>query len=366
MATIALYAGKMNHMPNLVKDVRSSVKDLKSELATIMSKSQSIDRNICELDDIIYSISASTRIQEEKMNALDSLREGVEQFALEVEKIDSNVADKINEGKEDFYDKYYYLKPGCEKSLLENMWNSCKSGLKSAAEWCKEHWKLVVTALLVVAAIIAIVVLPGVGGAIAAIGLMAAKGLLAGAVVGGLFGGTMNCLTGGSFWEGFEDGVFEGAISGAISGALSGGIKILALAGKIKPLTRMGNVIFGSIIPDAGASVLGNIGDIIINGKNISVFKIVSDAVVSAIFAGVTSVTPKLKFSGKTKGNGSWKHVWNTQSTRFIKYGTNIHLKTIFKGIGAEIVDKMSDFIFEWPKKKIEDWKDSWNFLPQY
>lgn len=66
MATIALYAGKMNHMPNLVKDVRSSVKDLKSELATIMSKSQSIDRNICELDDIIYSFQLPREYRKRK------------------------------------------------------------------------------------------------------------------------------------------------------------------------------------------------------------------------------------------------------------------------------------------------------------
>lgn len=40
-------------------------------------------------------------------------------------RIDGDVADAINKSKNDFYDKYEYLKPECEKSWLENL----KSGL---------------------------------------------------------------------------------------------------------------------------------------------------------------------------------------------------------------------------------------------
>ena len=155
MATIALYANKINSMPGLVKDIRNSVNDLKSEFMTLKNKSQSINRNICNLDDVISSISASTQIQEDKMDALNNLAENVKEFASDVEKIDSNVATMINKSKDDFYDKYDYLKP---KSVLEMIWDSCKSGLKSAAEWCKEHWVMIVTVLVVIAvAVIAVV-----------------------------------------------------------------------------------------------------------------------------------------------------------------------------------------------------------------
>ena len=34
-------------------------------------------------------------------------------------RIDGDVADVINNSKDDFYDKYEYLKPECEKSWLE-------------------------------------------------------------------------------------------------------------------------------------------------------------------------------------------------------------------------------------------------------
>lgn len=61
MATIALYASKINNMPSLIKDVKGSVIDLKSELSTLKNKSLSINQSICNLDDVISSISTSTQ-----------------------------------------------------------------------------------------------------------------------------------------------------------------------------------------------------------------------------------------------------------------------------------------------------------------
>ncbi len=49
-------------------------------------------------------------------------------------RIDGDVADVINKSKNDFYEKYEYLKPDIEKSWLEEK-------VDNACEWCKEHWK---------------------------------------------------------------------------------------------------------------------------------------------------------------------------------------------------------------------------------
>ena len=48
-------------------------------------------------------------------------------------RIDGDVAD-VNNSKDDFYDKYEYLKPECEKSWLEK----AKEWIDSACEWCKD------------------------------------------------------------------------------------------------------------------------------------------------------------------------------------------------------------------------------------
>ena len=47
-------------------------------------------------------------------------------------RIDGDVADVINNSKDDFYDKYEYLKPECEKSWLEKAkeWIQLVNGVK--------------------------------------------------------------------------------------------------------------------------------------------------------------------------------------------------------------------------------------------
>ncbi|WP_278869978.1 hypothetical protein [Ruminococcus bicirculans (ex Wegman et al. 2014)] len=70
--------------------------------------------------------------------------------------IDQNAADAINKSKNDFYEKYEYLKPDCEKSWLEEKWDS-------ACEWCKEHWKeILITVTIVIGAVLAIAMVTSV------------------------------------------------------------------------------------------------------------------------------------------------------------------------------------------------------------
>ena len=122
----------------------------------------------------------------------------------------------INANKNDFYKKYSYLKPECEKSK----WEKIKDGFKKACEWCKEHWKIVVTVVLVITAIVVLCVCPAAG--IGLIAIAAAKGLLVGAAIGGIIGGIASKAAGKSFWEGFENGAFSGALTGALFGGIGG------------------------------------------------------------------------------------------------------------------------------------------------
>ena len=71
MATIALYAGKINQMPSLIRDVKTSVNEYKSELFSLKSAVLKIDKSVCDLDDVISSIQTSTQIQEEKIASLE-------------------------------------------------------------------------------------------------------------------------------------------------------------------------------------------------------------------------------------------------------------------------------------------------------
>ena len=217
MATIALYASKLNQMAGLINDFKQTVSDYKSELFSLKTKTLTVNRSVCNLDDVISSIQSSSQTQEQKIASIEAFSQNSEQFISDAVSTDNNVADVINKSKDDFYDKYYYLKPDCEK----NGWEKAGDWLVSAGEWCKEHWKLIVVIVLVIIAIVVIVCTFGTAlGPFMLIVVGACKGLIMGALVGGLMGGATSWLSGGSFWEGFENGAFTGALTGALFGGL--------------------------------------------------------------------------------------------------------------------------------------------------
>ena len=174
-----------------------------------------------------------------KIEDLKKLNNKLSEFIETASRKDSAAEEEIKKSKEDFYTKYSYLKPECEKSVIEHICD----GVQSAAEWCKEHWKLMVTIAIVIVSV-AVLLIPGVGPIIAG----ACWGAILGACIGGVSGGLESVANGGSFLEGFEDGALLGAISGAIGGAAFAGLGQLgAVAGKgIKCMSGFGKFIKGT------------------------------------------------------------------------------------------------------------------------
>ena len=156
MSTITLSANKINMMPLLIIDASNAVKSYKSELQTLKLELLTIDNSVCNVDDVISSIKSSTQTQEDKIDALDNLKKDVNEFVADVVRIDGDAADAINQSKNDFYDKYEYLKPDIEKSWLEEK-------VDNACEWCKEHWKeILITVTIVIGAVLAIAMVTSV------------------------------------------------------------------------------------------------------------------------------------------------------------------------------------------------------------
>ena len=177
--------------------------------------------------------------EKSKIDDLKKLNNKLSEFIETAARKDSAAEEEIKKSKEDFYTKYSYLKPECEKSVIEHICD----GVQSAAEWCKEHWKLMVTIAIVIVSV-AVLLIPGVGPIIAG----ACWGAILGACIGGVSGGLESVANGGSFLEGFEDGALLGAISGAIGGAAFAGLGQLgAVAGKgIKCMSGFGKFIKGT------------------------------------------------------------------------------------------------------------------------
>lgn len=185
-----------------------------------------INQSICDVEDVVSSIQASSQTQEEKIASLEAFQEDTEQFIEDTVRIDSEAADIIRQRKDDFYEQYYYLKPECEKNDWEKFCDWCQK----AGEWCKEHWKEILAVTVIVAGIVLCFV-PGLNW----LGSGILVGALKGAFSGGIIGGLSSWASGGSFWEGFREGAVTGVIFGGAFGALGaegellGGTKALAL-----------------------------------------------------------------------------------------------------------------------------------------
>ena len=159
MATISLYAEPINRMTGLFRQIQTVVFNFQEEFLAMQTKSLRISNDACDMQDVISSIQASTRIQEEKIATLTDFEQECEDFIEDMERIDTAVADVITSRKDKFYEEYPYLKPEEEKKkLIEKL----KDVLTKTADWCKAHWKeLLATTLIVIGVIAAIVVIVG-------------------------------------------------------------------------------------------------------------------------------------------------------------------------------------------------------------
>ena len=222
MATITLYKDKVNGVGSLLDDIIKSSNNLSVQLGTLKNTLQGVDSSTCNLQDTVDSISSSSKSEDDKVEDLKTLNNKLTEFIEMTANRDSSAKDEINEAKEEFYTKYSYLKPDCEKST----WERIKEALKKAAEWCKENWvKIVVAVVLITIAAIVVIATAGAAlGPIATLAVGAAKGVLLGAAIGGLVGGISGYAQNGI--DGILPGILGGASDGAIMGAIFGMIGI--------------------------------------------------------------------------------------------------------------------------------------------
>ena len=327
MATIALYAGKMNQMPSLIGEVRKSVDDYSSELFSLKSKALNIRKSVCDLDDVIGMVQTSTQIQEQKMESLETIRQKTEEFVEEAVRIDEDAADAINQNKEDFYNKYNYLKPDAEKSDWEAFWDN-------AAKWCKEHWESICH---VVIAIVVVAIAIGVCAATwgwAAVGVAAFVGALAG--VGGQLVSDVITWTATGEWEsGWED------YMGAALGGVAGGVLMLQ-PGSITLACFMDGMV-STLFGESLKTLTGRSNK---TGSEIRVETAISAGISGLIGKGCDALSKKTAkhlakaFPGlkRLSGRGSYGAAYKMVLTK-LKNNTckNISLKTLRNGFISEM-----------------------------
>lgn len=176
MATIALYKDKLNGVSGYINNVLSSANSLNIQLNSLKTTLQGVSSNAYDLQETVNNISSSTKTEKEKIRDLKNLNKKIDEFISTAVNRDNSAKEEINKNKNDFYTKYSYLKPDCEKNALERIADACSS----AWEWCKDNWESIVSVIVVVVVVAAIVVASVFTFGSAAVIAAGAVGVLAG------------------------------------------------------------------------------------------------------------------------------------------------------------------------------------------
>ena len=319
MATIALYARQVNQMPELVRGIKSAVNDYKTELLSLQMKVYGIGTSACNLDDVVASIQSSTKTQEEKVTSFDALEKETEEFIENAVSVDRDVADVINKQRNEFYEKYAYLKPECEKSG----WDKFCEGVKSVGEWCREHLQSILFIIGAVAIIGALI--------FSCIRTFGAPAVIAATFVGGfanIAGQFIGDCTTSIALKKWSPSSVEAYIGAFIGGAV-GGITTL--------LTRGHPVIVSSASASVSTFITGHLENITGREKKTSL-EILHESGTYALWAGIIAKVFPVNIKGVTKGRNNFDAVFKGVLTKLKKGSARrFSFKTIAKGVVASI-----------------------------
>ena len=231
----SLGSGAFQNIGTEMTRSRSSAENLASALKDLHNKID-IAQVATDLSGSINSVTKSEEREEIKKTNLAVAYDKLDELITSTGVIDSQVAQKIEtlkkkkkKKKKDFYKKYAYLTPECERSIWEKLWEGiCKVSIEiikwelgiTLVELCKEHWEIVKVIAVFLMIVVSVVLLAtGVGGilGLAALGcLIGMAASLAGTVV-------HHVMTGQDITFGeVVNAMFYGGMSGAISFALGG------------------------------------------------------------------------------------------------------------------------------------------------
>jgi hypothetical protein len=274
-----LGSGTFESIGSAFSSAKKSTETLSQALNSLKGKLESAMAAV-NVDTSHEQAQTAEKREETKQTALTTGYDKLETLVADVSTIDNKSADKIRERKDDFYARYSWLKPDCEKTDKElrdekwaARWQSTKEWLEKAGEvlknigkWCTEHWESICKILAAVVIIACLGILTALTGGVAAVIFAAAfHGAIVGAIVGAAVGaaegaveyynenGTLKGASGYIF-DSAASGTLTGTFTGAVSGALQGVTQIIGSAMSVtkiisghKGLARIANMTLGGI-----------------------------------------------------------------------------------------------------------------------
>ncbi|MGN0676996.1 MAG: hypothetical protein ACI4K5_04560, partial [Ruminococcus sp.] len=171
MATITLRKSKFDNIKNVLDKLGANFNNYQSCLNELKHTAEGVDSSTCNLEDTINDIADSSESQKDKVEKIKQLNRKIENFVNTAVQKEKSARNEIVRKKNDFYKKYKNLKPDCEKSCLQR---ACEKGIeitRAINNWIEEHLDIIITALIVLAAVVICIFCPAA--VIAIIGIIA-------------------------------------------------------------------------------------------------------------------------------------------------------------------------------------------------
>lgn len=187
MATIALSGTSLNYTMGMgafeglgkaFTDAKRTSGGLRDALNTLKSKID-IASVAAKVDTLQEQAQKAQERESAKTSSLTLAYEKLDTLICDTGVIDCRVSGEISSREDDFYKRYYYLKPECKKTGKEkaddwwaerwqgfkDFWGGVGNAIANIAkkvwDWCKEHWIAIVTAIVVIAAAVVTAVFLG-------------------------------------------------------------------------------------------------------------------------------------------------------------------------------------------------------------
>ena len=187
MATITLRKSKFDNIKNVLDKLGANFKNYQSSLNELKHTAEGVDSTACNLTDTINDIASSSESEKDKVEKIQQLNRKIENFVNTAVQKEKSAKEEIVRKKNDFYKKYKNLKPECEKSYIQR---ACEKGIeivRAINSWIEEHLDIIITALIVLAAVVICIFCPAA--------VIAIIGIIAGALSAIMGMADMVCMT---------------------------------------------------------------------------------------------------------------------------------------------------------------------------